>query len=166
MPDLSPLERALLEKQIVAARAKMQQEMPDVASKVSVTPAGWMDRMREDVRHNLIGSSGAAMADTSPLTGNITYYPESLKGLEQTMIDNLLAHELTHSRQALSKPWHRRVIDIFKNSPYERYGAIPEELEAFQTEADRSQPRSTNLPSFGEQGYRYRGDIRLPKGKP
>src|SRR6267154_3050080 len=134
-----------LEQQILQAKSRMQQEMPDVANSVSIGPMG-----------GLLKSIAPkdSVAVTSPWTGNISYNSDALQGQSQEDINSTLAHELTHSRQVQGQSYPQRFLSGLKNafSPAGDYNWRPNELEAFQTEHDRS--LNQHLP--------VQGDIQLP----
>ncbi len=125
----------------------------------------------------------SALASANPFTGNITYNESELIGRPQNEIDNTIAHELTHSRQSQLMPWYKKLAtvpqammeqlgfdekvpsQIGPNSPLNTpYAWRPRELEAFQTERDRTlKNRLTDIYSDPMTGAR---DIQLmPESK-
>lgn len=118
--------------------AKVRGEMPDVADKSVSSSKGSLTGM-------LMPSN--AYAVTNPFSGNITYNPEMMKGMSQDELENTLAHELTHSRQANTEPLWKKLMGMFTSDekvPVDKgplnssYYWRPNEQEAFQTERDRS----------------------------
>lgn len=161
-----------VDQQIALAKQRVQQEMPDVAD-TSVSPMGFLGGLRR-----------GAQAVTSPFTGSVSYNPSALEGQSQDNIDQIMAHELTHSRQAQQMPWYEKATqpltglknslgDILQGATGSRlglgysYGQRPEELEAFQTENDRmlklGLPGQVRDPGSTFSGTsNYWGDISLP----
>jgi len=140
-----------LEKRIQAAKTKVLGEMPDV-NPVSVSPsAGILDK--------LLGMRRNIMAITNPFTGNVSYNPSALEGQSDTDLEQLLAHELTHSRQAQNTPWYQTAMNAFM--PQGSYNQRPYEMEAFQNEKNRAiaQHLSMSDPITGAT------DIPLPSMK-
>ena len=86
-----------------------------------------------------------AQAVTNPFTGNIMYDPNMMQGLNQDEIENTLAHELTHSRQAQQDSWVKTAMQMFM--PQEEYNMRPNEMQAFQTERDRALSHHLTTPS-------------------
>jgi hypothetical protein len=160
MPDQSS---SFLDQQIAAAKEQMAKEMPDVAG-TSIQPMGPVGSLASGALDKL--NHGTTMAFTQP-TGSIVYNPAALQGQPQSAIEDLLAHELTHTRQYQSKPWLSRIADVAKSfvTPGVPYGQNPNELEAFQTETNRAQAQGRNpspMPNFLTPGFRESGDIQLP----
>lgn len=153
-----------LEKKVQAARAKVLAEMPDVKP-VSVGPSN-------SILSTLLGIPRQAVAVTNPFTGNVSYNPELLGSMNQDELENTLAHEFTHSRQAQNTPWLSTVKRMFMpntnappkgaTGPYDTpYYWTPEEMQAFQTERDRTSRLKLNVsdPVYGSM------DIPLPSMK-
>src|SRR5882724_8878305 len=132
MPDQS-----FLEQQIAAAKEQMGKEMPDVAN-TTVQPMGLIGSLISGAKDKLTG--GTTMALTNPFTGSISYNPAALQGQPQSAVEDMLAHELTHTRQARDKSLLSKLGNSARTffSGTEPYGQTPDELEAFQTEADRA----------------------------
>jgi len=124
------------------ALAKVLGEMPDVKP-VTMSPSD------SSILSRLFAPKGS-MATTNPFTGNITYNPAAMQGQSQDELENTVAHELTHSRQAQNTPWWKTAANLFKsdvtvpaginqNSPMNNpYVWRPHEMEAFQTERNRA----------------------------
>jgi hypothetical protein len=124
------------------AYAKVAGEMPDV-NPVTVSP-------RNSSLLTKYFMPRGAFAVTNPFTGNITYNPDVLQGQSQDSIENIVAHEMTHSRQAQNTPWYKTVAQMFMPDEKvpEQFGAgsplndpyywRPHEMEAFQAERDRA----------------------------
>lgn len=113
--------------------------MPDVSG-VDVSPSGWL--------YNKIMMPRGSIATTNPLTGNITYDPSAVQGLNDDELQNVMAHEMTHSRQAQTTPWYQTLYNQYfggssvpsseKGRPLDNpYFWHPAEQEAFQTERNR-----------------------------
>lgn len=152
------------------AYAKVAGEYPDT-KRVSVSPStsnfftGLMMPRR-------------AFAVTNPFTGNITYNPETMVGQSDTDMENTLAHELTHVRQTQNTPWYthmanigRQMLGMDSGKPPEgmappmndEYYWRPMEMEAFQTERDRSLNQHQPFTPDPISGAR---DIQLRKQQP
>jgi len=153
MPDYS----TTLQQQINTAKQQMQQEYPERMAGTSIEPMGWFGNAIAGLRN--IGG-GSTQALTNPFTGNVSYNPTALYGQSQEDINNVLAHELTHTQQVRSQPWYRRAVSGLIGSgswdyPVQpgqqvpsNYQPNPQELEAFQTESDRT--LSQHLPSTSD----------------
>lgn len=147
------------------ALTKVLGEMPDVKPvTATASDSSMLGRMM---------MPRGAEATTNPLTGNISYSPTGMQGMQSPEIEQTMAHELMHTRQAQSTPWYRTLLDAFK--PDVRVpqgipsGSImdnpylwrPNEMEAFQAERDRATRLGLNVPD-PVTGAR---DIILPKEK-
>ena len=166
---LSQEERnKLLDESMQRAYAKVSGEMPDV-QRVSVTPSTSTFLTR------LMMPRGAN-AVTNPFTGNITYNPDMLQGVDDNERQQILAHELTHVRQTQNQPWYKILGNIMSqnvtgedkppagvssilNDPY--YWR-PNEMEAYQAERDRAQ--RLNYPHYADPMTGGQ-DINLPAEK-
>lgn len=126
--------------------AKVHLDMPDV-KKTDIAPFGLFERM-------MLPSNAAAA--TSPFTGNIKYNPNMMKSMSSPEKANTLAHELTHARQTQSRPFLSRIIN--QMLPQSEYGQRSDEMEAFQTERDRSLRNKLSLPDPQSGAV----DIQLP----
>jgi hypothetical protein len=123
------------------AYAKVSGEMPDVKP-VTVSP-------RNSSLLTKYFMPKGAFAVTNPFTGNITYDPNALQGQSQNSMENIMAHEMTHSRQAQETPWYKTIMNmmtpdekvpegITQGGPLDNpYYWRPHEMEAFQNEQDR-----------------------------
>jgi hypothetical protein len=156
-PSLTPLERQLLQ-----AKMRVQQEMPDVAD-APVEPMGWLGKLISGVKGKMAGATVAAV--TSPF-GSISYDPAVMQQSSPSEQEDMLAHELTHIRQQRRQSPLERIASTVKEvfTPPEPYGRQPDELEAYQAENDRSvqQGRAPGMtPRFEGTGMREMGDIPL-----
>ena len=152
---LSPLERQMLQ-----ARSRLQQEMPDVGN-IPVEPMGWLDRLIAGTKDRLSpGSRVQALAH--PMSGKVSYSPRAMENQSQAEVEDTLAHELTHVRQGKeaygAKSLLGRLGVAAKSlmEPTLPYGQRPDELEAFQTESDRqlAQGRAPGVrPTFLTPGF-------------
>lgn len=141
------------------AYAKVSKEMPNVRP-VTVKPS------TSSFLTGLFMPRGS-QAVTNPFTGNITYNPEALVGQSPEEMEQIIAHELTHSGQVQNMPWYKVIGNmIFDNTnpPAGKQGFFdnnynwnPNEMEAFQTERNRR-------PNFPDPVYGTR-DIVLPPSK-
>lgn len=146
------------------ALAKVQGEMPDV-KKVSVSPGGGI--------LSKLFLPKSTLAVTNPFTGNITYDPAEMMNISPDEQENTIAHELTHVRQTQNQPWYKTLMSMV--SPVERapniasgsmdsaYAWRPSEMEAFQTERDRT--LAHHLPNMRDPQTQM-GDIMLVKPRP
>lgn len=122
------------------AKLHVQGSMPKEAAAVgSITPFGWISR--------LINGKGT-VATTSP-SKNIQYDPEYVKGLSQPMLDEILAHELTHVGQFDKKSTLKNIMGLFSSLSQPDYLQRPAEQEAFAREAEyaASHGKDIQLPS-------------------
>ena len=155
----------LLDESMQRAYAKVAGEMPDV-QKITVSPS------TSSLLTRFMMPRGAN-AVTNPFTGNITYNPDMLQGVDDNERQQILAHELTHVRQTQNQPWYKILGNIMNqnitredtpppgvssvlNDPY--YWR-PNEMEAYQTEKDRAQ--RLNYPNYADPMTGGR-DINLP----
>lgn len=131
-----------VEQQIALAKQQMQKEYPtEYADAPSVAPMGWLGRTL----------NRGSQAVTNPFTGSVYYNAPALEGQSQEGINNILAHELTHSRQIHDMPWTQKLGLPFQGllrgfSGNNDYYNRPEELEAFQTERARTGKYQLNEP--------------------
>lgn len=165
MPD-----NQLLDASMQRALQKVLGEMPDVKP---VTMSSSADGMLSRFLY-----PKNALATASPLTGNITYNPQQMMGRPQGEIENTIAHELTHSRQSQLMPWYKKLATIPEalgeamgfdekvpsqigpNSPLNSsYAWRPRELEAFQTERDRTAKQ--HLPDIFSDPLTGARDVQL-----
>ncbi len=138
MPD--PYTDAL--QGLAAARAAVIQGHPDWAT-VPIGPAGWLDQILYSLR--AIGSPGQVQAATNPLTGSITIDPQAWATMGPEERENLLTHELTHAQQIRQQPWGSRLWNLVA-APRFAYGQDPNELEAYQAEAQRALQLHRQIP--------------------
>jgi hypothetical protein len=151
-----------LEQQIAKAKATLATEMPDVAS-TPIQPQGTIDQLAAWLKGKMIGGQVGAVTD--PKTGAITYSQTALQGHSQPEIEDILAHELTHSRQAKAHP-QGLMGGLF--GPHFAYNQDPDELEAYQAEHDRDlrlgRTPTPGQPAFsGLEGVNTGQDIQLLK---
>jgi len=138
--------------------AKVRQQMPDVAD-APIEPMGAFGKLM----------SKGAIATTSPF-GGISYNPDALQGASAADVGDTIAHELTHVRQVRGQSVGQKLGNVWEGLKYGLglglpYGQRPDELEAFQTEADRqlADHRSPNpTPGFNTEDWKTLGDISLP----
>lgn len=125
----------LIDKSMQETLAKVQAEMPDV-QRTNLSAMGPVSK--------LFAPRGA-FATTNPFTKNIKYDAENMNSLNKDEKENTMAHELTHVRQAQNTPFMKRLIDAIMPSklPYAQRG---NEMEAFQTERDRSLKNHLSMP--------------------
>ena len=163
---LSPLEQAALDR----AKVNVRQEMPDVAD-APIEPMGLFDRLVKMAREKMIGGGGSTIALAhSGNGGSVAYEPTNMVQLGPAGMEDTLAHELQHVRQARSDYKGKSLMDrarqFFQDRAESRlpYGQQPAELEAFQVENDRAvrQGRQPGItPNFSGPGFRETGDITL-----
>lgn len=145
MPDKNEKPRqnktGLFNESMQRALTKVQGEMPGV-KKVTASPreASFMSR---------IFMPRGANAITNPFTGNITANPEAMQDMSPTDIEQIMAHELTHTGQVQNTPWWKIAAEIMSRDEKVPLGATgptgnepyywrPREMEAFQAERDRA----------------------------
>jgi|SRR5882672_7624015 len=140
---------------ILAAIKKVKGEQPDQAD-TSVEPRGLFGR--------LLG--GNSQATTNPFTGSISYNPEALNKLSPPELENLMVHELTHSRQVQQTPYLQRLGSVMQSMipgiGNEDYYQRPREMEAFQAERNRSMQQGQSVPDPASGAT----DINLPAPSP
>lgn len=125
----------LLDDSMQRVYQKVSKEFPDVKP-VKVQPQGFMDKM-------LMNSDAAAI--TKPFSGNIVYNPGFMQQNPNTQED-IIRHELVHSRQVQNTPWYQTAMNIMspKATPPPEYANQdpyhwqPREMEAFQTQREHS----------------------------
>jgi hypothetical protein len=130
---------------------KVQTENPDVAN-ASFSEAGPWARLLANKR---------ARAIANPFTGNVTYFPERMATMSDPEAENTFTHELQHTRQIRGMNPLQRLMMVGRSmipGAEESYGERPRELEAFQSEKDRTARLKLNVPS----PYTGARDIQLP----
>lgn len=130
---------------------KVRGENPDMA-RTSIQPGGFISG---PAMHGL-NASGL----TNPFTGNIYYDPSSYERMQPNERENALTHELMHSRQITDQSYLARLMNLgkqFFTSP-EPYYERPNEMQAFQSERNRSLNLGLDMPD-PVTGKR---DIQLP----
>lgn len=135
---LEGLKRAAadpLQARIQSAYDTVSRQMPDVRA-VSVS-AGRGDE------------ADPALMNTNLYTGNISYNPARVADKSDQELQELMAHELTHARQAQNTPWYqtayRQLVGDNNAVPESMKGTklddpyywTPIEQEAFQAQRDR-----------------------------
>lgn len=170
-PSLSFEERMNL------AHTRMRQEYPTEMSQANIRPMGPFGKLSGAISQRLTGTQPTAVA--GPF-GGISYNPASMQGMSQNEIEDVLAHELTHTRQYGEMPFWKRltepviegtksVLGLSKTGlpaetekAYRMMGWDPSyrgsarEMEAFQTETERKIKRGEGFPGY---------DIYLPPSK-
>lgn len=141
----------VLPQNVTEGIAKLKGEAPDISS----TSIGMMGGIAQ---HLLPGAEGW----TSPM-GGISLNPEMMKGKSADEVGDTLLHELTHVHQAKQRGVIGQVLaTLMDKLPY---GQKPDELEAFQSEADRRTRMGRapifGTPNFADAGQATRGDINL-----
>lgn len=165
MPDNKETNK-VLDDSMQRALNKVLAENPGT-KRVSISPSS------NSLLTKLMMPRGS-MATTNPFTGNITYNPEMMQGQSPFDIEQTVAHELTHTRQAQNTPWWKTAASLFmpdekvpagisKDSPLnDPYQWRPHEMEAFQTERDRASRMNAQGYSDPVTGSR---DLQLPSMK-
>ena len=107
-------------------------------------------------------------ARTGRYTGHMLYNPDAVKDKSPNEMDDLMTHELTHTRQAQTTPWWQKLMQTYSNRPpaglpasspiNNSYAWNPLEMEAFQNERDRNML----TPGYSDPLTGAR-DIPLPK---
>lgn len=154
-----------LEQAVMNSKMQLDKEMPDVSPQVSVSPNSMIDNLLQMAKG--VQAGGKVVMSTSPLSGNVSYDPQALDGASPGEIQDLMVHELTHSRQVKSVPLMQRLMHMYFGPTY-KYGQDPDELSAFQAEGDyaRAHGRSAfPMPNFSGPGWRHTGDIELKPKK-
>jgi hypothetical protein len=83
-------------------------------------------------------------ARTSALTGSMDYNPFVLQTMRPEERENTIAHEMTHVKQQQDTPFFRQLLN--QVMPQGAYGQRSNEMEAFQTERDRSLRNHYSVP--------------------
>jgi hypothetical protein len=123
------MPQELIDEAMKRVLAKIQAEMPNV-------------------RHTSLSSNpklpSNVAARTDPLGGSIEYNPFMLQTMSPAERENTVAHEMTHVRQQQETPfWSQLYNQIMPQGPY---NTRSNEMEAFQTERDRSLRNHFSLP--------------------
>ena len=91
-----------------------------------------------------------AFARTGRFSGNILYNPDAVSSLSDNEKEDIMTHELTHTKQAQETPWYKMAYNTLmnntnppaglpSNSPMNSsYQWNPLEMEAFQAERMRN----------------------------
>lgn len=163
-PNANVPQNQVIDESMQRALRKVLAERPDikpVSVSSSSAPSSFLTRMM---------MPRGSIATTNPFTGNITYNPDMMAGQDP---EQVMVHELTHSKQAQTTPWYKTAMSLFSpdekvpsgispnsslNDPYQWR---PRELEAFQAERDRSSSMGMSTPD-PVTGAR---DIQLPSMK-
>jgi len=169
MPDQNgnPTIEEVLAKRVSAIQGDLQPDFPDLVGKVKIQPNNWMDNFLDKALDLRIGGGASTAASTSPITGNISYNPHIVGNLNDFQLGDILAHELTHSRQTLNQPLLKRLYNMYFGPSYP-YGQEPDELEAYGVERDRAVKGGREPmpgPNFLSPGMRKGGDIELKPKK-
>ncbi len=158
MPVSNPPDNTQL--MVEMAKRQLAKDMPAESKAATIGPMSTTYQLLSG------GVPRGVTAVTGPLNG-IRYDPDELKGMNQTQVNDVLAHELTHVRQNLRQSSYQNLVDLLMR-PFQTelpYGQQPEEMEAFQTERDRSlkehRPQSMPIPSF-QGGKARQNDLTLP----
>lgn len=166
MPDrpTTPQDPDLM---IELAKRQMAKEMPSELNSASIAPMGLMDKF-------LLGFRPGTVAVTYP-SNSIKYDPDFIRssGYSQNVVNDILAHELTHVRQykGMKHPYLNLMLETLKSmmgndTPY---GQTPIEMEAFQTERNRQlsghRPSIDTIPPPEFNGPARTDDISLPPQK-
>lgn len=129
------------------AYSKVSKEMPDV-KKISVSPSS------SSLLSKVFTPRGAN-AVSNPWSGNMIYNPDMMGGMNQFDKEQVIAHEMTHTKQMQDMPWYQKIGEMLFNR-----GNVPEgirkgsnldnpyywrthELEAYQAERDRARRLKT-----------------------
>jgi len=130
----------------------VRSEMPDV-SNVPVQPYGFLGK----------AFMSGSQAFTNPLTGSVYYNPERIQQGNPNDTENMLTHELTHSRQVLGQPFSQRLMGVARSllPAGDSYQERPNEMAAFQAERDRTLSHHLDMPD----PMTMRTDITLPVSK-
>ena len=133
--SLTPLSEGGPENAMELAWEVMKREYPEATAKSKLKPMGVISRLL----------SGGSAALTSPL-GNIYYNPKSVSS-DQPTNEDMLAHELTHTQQAL-RGWPKSLITTPLTNITHTYYENPLEREAFTAQYKRKAGRrDIDLPS-------------------
>jgi hypothetical protein len=145
------MQRAL--RKVLAERPDIKPVSASPSNSMSLT--GWM-------------MPRGAIAVTNPFSGNVTYNRDMMQGQDP---EQVLMHELTHSKQAQTTPWYKTALSLFApdekvpagipagspmNDPYQWR---PREMEAYQAERDRA--GKMNIPYYTDPVTGSR-DLQLP----
>lgn len=161
---LKPQQDAELPASVVEGRKRLEAEAPDIKS-TPVIPYGLVSNLQERIRPHL----GLDPTQAYYAGGNIYVNPDVMGSMQSEDVADTLLHELTHKRQAQSRSVVERLAEyINQRGPY---GQRPDELEAYQVEADRrtrmGRPAGRVMPNFLTPGSHWEDDYRLnPKWIP
>jgi hypothetical protein len=137
----------VMDESMQRAYSKVSKEMPGV-KKISVSPSS-------SSMLSKIFTPRGANAVSNPWSGNMIYNPEMMGGMDQFDKEQVIAHEMTHTKQMQDMPWYQKIGEMLFNR-----GNVPEgipatsnlnnpyywrshELEAYQTERDRARRLKT-----------------------
>lgn len=137
----------ILDESMQRAYSKVSKEMPDV-KKISVSPS------TSGLLSSIFTPRGAN-AVSNPFSGNMIYNPNMMGDMNQFDQEQVIAHEMVHTKQMQDMPWYKKIGEILfnrgdvpegipatsnLNNPY--YWR-PHELEAYQAERDRARRLKT-----------------------
>jgi len=143
---------------VVQGQKILAKEAPDIAT-TPIQPYGALSRL----------TAPQAEGYVVPGFGKTIYInPELMKGKSDQEVADTLLHELTHVRQNKSRSVIDNILQTFgQQGPY---GQRPDEMEAFQAEADRrtkmGRPAIFGTPHFVDDSQESQGDIYLPNARP
>lgn len=138
-------------QQIAEARKLLSSEAPDINT-TPIQPYGPISKLL----------MRGAEAYVSPM-GTIYANPDVLQDRRPQEIADTLLHELTHVRQMKERSPIQRIVEYFNQRG--AYGQRPDEMEAFQAEANRRTKMGRGAiygtPHFLDDSSETRGDITL-----
>ena len=162
------------DKRMLAAKQKMQLEMPSEMAAADIQPTGMFGSLKDALVKRMIG--GVPVATTGPF-GGITYNKELLSAMPQNELEDTLAHELTHVGQYSggqpSISTGHGIMNVIKGMIPQRDEGLPEETKkAFRMQGyDPSyRGKSTEMEAYGteqqrqlKRGQGFPEDIQLRK---
>ena len=133
----------------------LSKERPELVKGAKIRPMGWLGR-------TFLPQAKGVM---NPLTGTVSLNEAQMAGDAPQDVADTVLHELTHRQQRERSGPLRSLMNIM--TPQGPYGQRPDELEAFQAEADRrmqmGRPGAFGTPHFETPTQETYGDIRLPE---
>lgn len=150
MPSLYDLlmQREMSDKTGRAA-ATMASEMPVESAQANVGDSGWIGRF-QNALGGLVGG-GKVYANTNPFTGSVSMNAGNMADLPQEEVNDILAHELIHTRQ------------IKAMSPLERVGNFGKAIYTNLTSGPEGSPQEREAYAFSNNRATKRTDYILPR---
>lgn len=133
------------------ARADMEIQMPEESKNANVSDFGPYLKFQAGLTNLLSRGNNTLLGSTNPFTGGVSLNAGAMKDVPQEFVNDILAHELTHSRQ------------IQAMNPLQRLGSMGKAAYYNLTQGSHMSPMEQEAYKVSEDRENYRQDIELPK---